>query len=162
MCGCLAETSCCLWGVDLIAGPSLFSSASSNLLIVPLFALCSYRLAPDEYEVRGVGPHLVCRHAHLFSLQILASAAAIATVALTTAKSGTEREEASSFSSGLLLDNIFAGSQGRSSRALSLEEQDEITSTLRAWVRRMARHAEHVLTHQHYIPSCRTGWSRGR
>ncbi|MCO5563109.1 hypothetical protein L7F22_016745 [Adiantum nelumboides] len=105
-----------------------------------------YRLAPDEYEVCDVGSPNLCLHAHVSPLQILASAAAIATVALTTAKSGTEREEASSSTSGLPLDNTFAGSQGRSSRALCLEEQDEITSTLRAWLRGIAGHAERVLT----------------
>jgi predicted O-linked N-acetylglucosamine transferase (SPINDLY family) len=78
--------------------------ASNNYFFQP-----SYRLAPEEYE-------------------ILASAAAVATVALTTATSAASTQDETIPSKG-----PDPNGQARSPRPLNLEEQEEIASTLRAW-----------------------------
>ncbi|UZJ53542.1 hypothetical protein CBS101457_002862 [Exobasidium rhododendri] len=76
----------------------------------------TYRLGQGEYE-------------------IIASAAAVATVAFTTVSSEasgrTNRKPLPSV--GEELDTTFSDSQGRYSRALTLKEQEEIASILRAW-----------------------------
>lgn len=80
----------------------------------------TYRLAPNEY-------------------QILASAAAVATAALTTATvaginagiSGTDSSGIAGTAKSLLQGSVPA--VGPATRALSAVEQDEIASTLRAW-----------------------------
>lgn len=113
----------------------------------------SYRLAPDEYTVSVLICNEFVDHSLKLSIfQILASAAAIATAALTTASTSSfsflehDTEMQSKENVEGRTDDDSGNLSGSTSRALTEEEQEEITILLRAWVSIFFRYKKMNLT----------------